>query len=657
MKNRCLIDARKLGKLSYLGLLLVGACAPMETEESDTDEASDSQAVTTVATSCRGDSPYYRMLGAEWPALATAQSVSVGSQGIELSLSNDHADDLYAETTAYIVVDGREAERVVVASQLVPGGGATSVWIHPAALGVSVSNMRFSGRLSVGTVFRDASGQKRGGAVAEALSFHPDAAGGLLVYGEEVRRTQFHAGDYTNRLALGPDVGSVLVPNEIAAVDSQGPQQAQIPPLHGYRFCFNFFVRFSDSGVGEDYYTSYGPMAAHAIQYEITPPNEAPITGYADLDSGCTPDYNFTSTSGFTVKMRAVANLGHAEADDRTDNYFKVIGTVGDTHTPFEWVFTDVDLGPVPKIVSLVTDPGPVANMVGAAVHTAWHIDRLTDPGLLNPPNQYIHLHQHPGDLCKEGCNAGGELYLANAAIVSEKFGVAHEVGHWLHKGWVGSTGSINGQYDEKYNPPEMDVACTFADSDGPGGHAMRSLEPGSAAFTEGTAHFLAAMAWNSTFEENGIFKYYKESILSTSGQYMADDGWLVDLEADDDNPALPNPLGGNTRWRQTRCTTPDNQMLGDPPKYYSTEMDWLRFWWDLATDAPTKHNGAAKPSVRQLFDYLDYQWSQSAWVSMFQVWNAVLPAASDAEDQGLVPPGFAKRFQTSAENNGINQL
>lgn len=653
-----------------LTLLVVAACTSSEPGDSEPDEEMSSQvaASTLEVEGCnRGDAPFYRTLRAQWPALATAPTVDVGSQGLELALTNDHADDLYADTAAYVLVDGQESELVVSRSQLVRAGGAASLWIHPGSLGVNVSSMLYSGRMRVRTVFRDAAGKQRGAAVADVLSFHPTSTGGVMAYGDEVRRTQFRGGDYASRIpGLDSSVGSVLIANVSEPDDWQTPELIGLPPpVTGYRFCFNFNVTFSDSGVGEDYFTESGAMAAHAISYEISDGTSS-FSGFANLDDGCTPDLNFPSGATVDVKMTAIANLGHSEPDDRTDDFFKVIGIAGFNNPPHQWLFTDVALGPDPSIVGLMTDPGPMANMMGAAVHTAWRIDKLTFPtGLVNPPNQIIHLHQFNTDLCVEGCMTGdGQLWLANDAVVAEKFGVSHEVGHWLHKSWMfgttGLTGNPGNPYDDFYNAPEGDEMCTYPESVGPGGHAMRSLEPGSAAFAESVAHFLAAMAWNSPFEEDGVFKYYKQQIPATSGQSMANDGWVVDLEADDDDPELPNPSGGNTRWRQTQCTSGDSDMPGTAPKYYATEMDWLRFWWDLMTDPASKHNGAQRPTTRQLFGFLRNTWDASEehrWSNAWGVWEKMPDAASDAESENIVPDGFSPRFLNTARMNGINQL
>ena len=660
---------RRITSLTMAGALVLSACGssgPDPARVSDAATTGDAASVPVdvpsrpAIRSDRGAGAESRMLRAAWPRLQREALVKVSGTGLELVLSNDHADDLFAEVTAATRIDAGEDEVVVAQGLLVQAGAPSTLTIDLTPVARAAAGARTSGRLRVRAVLRDAAGEVRGVAKPEVLSFHLGQDGDLWVYGERVRQERFRGGDLTGRLrGVSPSPGSILLANPAQAPDVEGPAVLAAPPaVTGYRFCFTFDTDFVDGGVGEDYYPTPGPMRAHAIEYEIDHPSWGqPLRGVAALDSGCTVDYVFRETSGFTVRMFAVANLGHSEPDDRTDDHFKVIGILGAGETSYEWQFLDVDPGPGPKVINLKTDPGAMANLMGAAVHTAWLVDHRTFPvGLVNPPNQYVHFYAYPNILCKEGCAVGDHLYLASEAVIAEKFGVSHEVGHWLHQSWQGTTGYVGGQYDDFYNAPVEDFFCTYPASDGPGGHAMRSLEPGSAAFSEGTAHFIAALAWNDHLEEDGVFKYYKESIVNASGQSMAPDGWRVDLEADDPDPALPNPLGGNTAWRNSRCMTANADMPGEAPKYYSTEMDWLRFYWDLATDAPSKHQGAKQPTLRQLFGYLQHLGAHHPWgANKFVAWQNAWAAAQQAEGLGLVPAGFGQRFMAAAALNGVS--
>ena len=78
--------------------------------------------------------------------------------------------------------------------------------------------------------------------------------------------------------------------------------------------------------------------------------------------------------------------------------------------------------------------------------------------------------------------------------------------GDWLH-GRLTAENPGFGSYDDD----ELGATpCSYHDADGPGRHAMRSREYEAAAFTEGFAHFIAALAWNDHTTTDGRFRYYK---------------------------------------------------------------------------------------------------------------------------------------------------
>jgi hypothetical protein len=386
--------------------------------------------------------------------------------------------------------------------------------------------------------------------------------------------------------------------------------------------------------VGEDYYIAGHLMKARGMKISINHPDwDAPKDGYANLVNGCF-SFEAEENSEFEVTVYAEARLG-------TDDNIFLRGfedeEAYDNGTPTQWTFT-ANPGGAPRRVYYQNEPSDVSNLMAFGSFTFHWVDSHTSPGLLTSSTLNMVAEVYDDPLCTEGCRVGDAIWIKPGHVTQEKFGISHEVGHWIHGMWTNdNTGYFNGQYGN--NDPDV-AACSYVTpTDGPGGHAIRSKEPASGAYTEGLAHFIAAITWNDHDQTEGLFKYYKESITSTAYNDMKAASWLVDLEG-----AGANPAGGASNWYNTVC---------DVEGGYAVEMDWLRFLWDYRTDAPAQPNDPT-PDHHDIFELIQFTMANHAWGTMFGVY----PSFEDAVEDNLFTQhaSFEARFKGLASQNGVAQ-
>ena len=163
----------------------------------------------------------------------------------------------------------------------------------------------------------------------------------------------------------------------------------------------------------------------------------------------------------------------------------------------------------------------------------------------------------------------GGEI-LVNVDNETEdkfrqKFLVGHEIGHALEESYQFAT--FNSFGDFAYLSGSYGLGGGGADCGSNGElHALTSLEYTSAAIMEGFAHFLSADAYNDHNDDTGRFTYYKHDL-----------GFPRDIRLEGDSVFNEDAPWESNRFAQQVC---------DPTAENSgTELDWLRFFWDLHTE------------------------------------------------------------------------
>ncbi len=564
---------------------------------------------------------------------------------IDAQLVNSSVDAVVYELVGEMTAAGERVELVLGTGSLSP----FSTWIVPVPIdgfGIALTNLRFSGRLSLELRVLDSAGTLLDRDTAPQLYFHdtvsPTGATVLQVYRSEARRLLFNSGDIDHTLytssapadALGLFEGGAGSgqtsedhgPRLVSAGGGPTKMGADGPmPLGNdrWQFCLRWVYDSIDSGFGEDYYTSGRLMIARGVRVQIKHPNWVnSLSFFANKNTGCI-EFNATENTGFIVTMWAEARLGD------NNNLFvrafptKLAAAQNPTEPPF-WQFT-ADPGGVARTVYYQNELAEESNLVAFASYIVQRIDSQCAPGLPGPENLRV-VSDNPD------CNLGGSCQNGNYVQIApgsttRKFLVGHEVGHWLHYQW---TSGSPGFYNHSWDGDSGDADCAFV---GVGSHAMRSKEYSVGAFGEGFAHFLSTLAWNSSASTTAWFKYYKEVGDPAYADFAADN-WQLDVEGIGGAPS-----GGVSDWMGSMCPVNDG---------YSVEMDWLRFYWDYLTNA-----GVPKPNIRKILEHVQFTRDAHPWFNTFAAYDKMLEAIGDV---ALGQTGLEARFIALATANGVAQ-
>ncbi|HEU4533177.1 MAG TPA: hypothetical protein VFS00_03630, partial [Polyangiaceae bacterium] len=387
----------------------------------------------------------------------------------------------------------------------------------------------------------------------------------------------------------------------------------------------------------EDYYTSGHLMKARGMKIRVEHPNwgNVPKEGFANQSNGCFA-FRAAENSGFVVTLFAEARLGTNQ--NLTLKGFKD-GAAKAADQITQWKVL-LKPGGLPRRVYLQTESGDIANLMAFGSFSAFWVDSHTAPGLPGPSSLSFvgQAFDHPN--CTEACKAGGALWFKPGSVTREKFGVAHEVGHWLHAQWTAAGPGPGGDPYAVSGSPALEPLCAYnTPGDGPGGHALRSREHAHGAYTEGVGHFIAALAWNDPDQTEGVFKYYKDSISNSSYDDMKNTAYVVSLEG-----AGAAPLGGTSDWFHQHCQVSAGQAV---------EIDWLRFLWDYRTNDPAEIDQSV-PTNHDVFSLMQFTKANHGWTSLGGVHNAYVAAFNNpALPQ---PAWFKPRWLTLAAQNGVAQ-
>jgi hypothetical protein len=579
------------------------------------------------------------------PSDASSTTLSIPLLMATLVSSSD--DPLAYEIVGELTAAGQRTELVLATGSLTPHETWTLA-VPLDAFGIDISNLQFSGRLSLDLRVRDAAGTLLDLDTAPPVYFHETSGTGdgpsiVHVYRSEARRVSFNAGDLHHTLFSTPPArllgafeggGGRGLPSEdhgqllSGGGASGGPDKigigAQRFDSDRWQFCLRWVYDSIDSGFGEDYYTSGRLMSARGARIEISHPSWLePKSFYANKDTGCV-EFNAPENSGFVVKIWAETRLGD------NNNIFirayptKLEAALNPTEPPY-WEFTADPFG-VPRTVYYQNELSPVSNLIAFSSFIFDRVDSQCAPGLPGPENLRV-VNDNPD--CDVGGSCQDNNYVEIAAgATNRKFLVGHEVGHWIHYQWVsGDTGFVQ----QSWSANSGDADCAFV---GVGDHAMRSKEYSAGAFGEGLAHFLSALAWNSSASTTAWFKYYKEALDPAYADFAADN-WRLDIEG-----LGLAPSGGVSNWMSNMCSVTDG---------HSVEMDWMRFYWDYLTNA-----GAPKPTIRHILRHVQFTRDAHAWIqSALLAYDRHLDAI---QDPLLNQTQFEVRFTSLAASNGIAQ-
>ncbi|WP_444995954.1 hypothetical protein [Aliikangiella sp. IMCC44359] len=319
------------------------------------------------------------------------------------------------------------------------------------------------------------------------------------------------------------------------------------------KICFKYYSTFTDAGIGEDYFSSSRATArtARGGWVKISQNGVEKWTNYLDR-SGCTPNLSNVSSGQINYKMWASAKVANNNRVWINDDNSDVRGTHSANY--------NISSGTTTIAFTPNSTHRAQFNVLAAAVYA---VDRF--PGGVS--NQYFRIRTNTSKSAgshfrTSGTNGDPTVYMC-PCHTNKKFVIVHELGHMLtyfNKGsrWVND--------------------CGFSSTSCPasrGGHSMASKEYSSCAASEGFAHFYAAVAFNDTSQDNCSFHYYKN-------EFGNDSSPIVNCEA------------GNgqfvTRYLENECVGSQNG--------YSTELDYLRAYWDVLTD------GTGNPSFTSIINW-----------------------------------------------------
>jgi hypothetical protein len=543
---------------------------------------------------------------------------------------------------------GNRAE-LNLGTSVVGAGSTVSVTVPLSGFGIDISNLAFSGSVFIEVELRDAAGALVRRTFSPTRFFHMSGAQ-MLFYGAEARRTQHNSGDLQGQIVQrpGPEVAGVF--DGGAGVgqmeEDTGPIFSAGNPTAGgntWEFCLRWTYQSNDSGyqlpggISEDYYASGHLMKARGMKVKIEHASwQQPEEGFANLDNGCFT-FNASENTGFKITLFAEARIGTNQ--NLTLKGFKDGAAKGNNQVT-QWKVL-ANPGGTPRRVYFQTETSDVANLMAFGSFTAFWVDSHTSPGLPGPSTLPFVTEVVDDPNCTEACKSwDGTLWFKPGAVTQEKFGVAHEVGHWLHSQWTtaGPSPAAN-PYTESGNPALEPLCAYTTPNDGPGGHALRSREHAHGAYNEGVAHFLASLAWNSPDQTEGLFKYYKDGITNSSYDDMEMTSYRVSLEG-----GGVSPMGGPSDWFHTHC----QELAG-----YSTEMDWLRFLWDYRTNDPAELDQSV-PTNHDIFALMQFTKANHGWASLGGVHAAYVDAFNDP-NLGQ-PAWFESRWMSLAVQNGVAQ-
>lgn len=443
--------------------------------------------------------------------------------------------------------------------------------------------------------------------------------------------------------------------------------------------CFQYNYLFVDSGLGEDFYTETDPldmwMKARGIYVEVFKPDSGLVAGYTD-SNGCIAVQPTPADLGRNWKVEPWARARLSFGNGNNENVRWSARYGGNSYEPNGGqqyggpVFVNAaDVGNI--IYVPMANGGAVIDVMAGATHSVWRL--ITLLGSTMPTGVTFHMTTagNPAypDLCAIACASSSTLYYnpecgdevtpsCDPQVTSEKFGLTHEVGHKFQSDLMSAT---SGGYTEAFDhlPSGVVGFCSWSSNfgnplvlQGPGFHSLRSLEQSGTGFKEGYAHYISAVTWNRVREDpgaptEGIFVYYK----SEMDQINAIDPFYSDMDANNWRvtlgPLTAGNLGGVVNFRDNVCfagLTPSDidyfakiKNFEDVHGNGDTEIDWLRFFWDLTND-PTEFGDPLPdpPTFAEATAFLGDGFNFGLYNSREELWNGVQGTDWEARVEAL---------------------
>ncbi|MDQ2643510.1 MAG: hypothetical protein M3020_06840 [Myxococcota bacterium] len=398
-----------------------------------------------------------------------------------------------------------------------------------------------------------------------------------------------------DQVSLFAEHGKVTAPREVISSGKGHGAFANTPPVYDtvkagetFSICFSHVIAFADTEPRNiDYFRSSGSyiLPAYGIAVRGTV-NGVSQTVYSNGTAGCA---TFPRTPGswtFTVGLDSKnfpTNVSEFRIVARNDAGSIPTKQLG----PFTVTSSTTALGG--QLITMAAgDDTTLQHMFAMTQHT---IRRAMSLGTVLKPNSTLTLKFTTGS--NEYIHSTRTV-LINRNAAKNRGPVSHEVGHWIHRGWMTTTSTGR---NDTYCTPGGSPTCTVPPADGcsrtPGGsHGQEMIEWDSVAHLEGIADFFRVLAFNNTTEE-----------APNGGANCVFPGWALGVAErlwNCDAVGLylkTGATGGNNCYEWTRSIF----------NYVGNEYDWTKAYWDLFADEVGLGNA-------RLRNYLAYEEAATGW-------------------------------------------
>ncbi len=374
---------------------------------------------------------------------------------------------------------------------------------------------------------------------------------------------------------------------------------------NSYTFCASMETAYSDSGIGEDYLVS-DVYAARYLKVRVKRGSTTVVPTTYTNTSGCV-SFSDSHKGQFVVEYWGELRVPRSDNGSYTNKAY-IYNSAGNLPKwTYYWTF-----GGTTGQKTFTFNQTRRTNLINV---TRWALERFSD-GLIN--KTFI-VWDKGG--CAEPENSCNGTYSGTTSTVfinpttgnSEKFLIAHEIGHSVVAHWFG----YHPGFGTMYNVNDGGSACEWT-----GYHALHSKEYSSAALAEGFAQYYATYLFNSA-STSAWFRYYKQ-------EYKSGTVTTVNMEN--------GPTGGSTAYLDNVCT---GTKAGR-----GVELDWARQLWDYRT------NSGSKPSNYAILRQIKNGLTSGSW-SNTNTWARVSAGVQEYDsDYGT---SFHSRWTDFGEYNGID--
>ncbi|MFW5741034.1 MAG: hypothetical protein ACOC1F_11775, partial [Myxococcota bacterium] len=323
-----------------------------------------------------------------------------------------------------------------------------------------------------------------------------------------------------------------------------------------FQLCTHWKAQFTDAGFGEDYLATQGlqDVDARYAYAGVRRTSDGAFVWTGSLSySGCTPMIELPPGS--------YELLQHSIMYSASKTFF-VYHDVGSGQqlatitTPFSllsqyysWYSTTQTF--TPSYHQPVTR---VSGVVG-------HVLSATDNGIVDG-NYTVYANTACPGKTYSCYRPGDDSVYIETNDSNWKIIIAHELGHNIESRAIGDMA-----HDYTQTPIGGYCDCAHVVDPNSRAHCLQSREQLTAAQMEGFAQFMAAKTFNSQYEANCGFAYYKEFKIP-----MGDFGKVL-------SPPLARDCRTNQLWMETHCPTTNR----------GVEWDWQIFLWNVNTNSPYK--------------------------------------------------------------------